>query len=335
MYEKPAVERFAAAHIGRWHEKPIRVPCRIIWGFEPIFVDMLEFTPRDSIVANAVIARDDWANQQTSTTTMPSPPLGMSLVDRDNFQEFNQEVDDIVCKWLAHFVPRFYSKNEDDFCRTLLKLLADFSTSLTTQQNSQEQKFLRDVFRLLVVTYLLAHAVTIDPKQQESTLSQMSTYKPGAYPKNALPKLANRQLKHMFSNMRDRLTDRVLKSLSQFLKSSKRHERWTAAFCAILGLAVAMEQTQQMVHVNYGTHVVEGTVSDSEAMRRGEKVVAQVDDRFTFVTKLFRHKYHQKFNPLRDVNKKEMREQLGERAWGFVKKVVDLVVEKGKFFPAA
>lgn len=180
------------------------------------------------------------------------------------------------------------------------------------------------------MTYYLSHAVTIAESRREPTLKQMSCYQPGMYEKHCGPKLANRQLKHLFSTLRDRLIDKILKQLSQFLKSSKRHERWTAAFCAILGLAVAQEQSQQLVHLILDTEVDEGKITPHEARRAGEKACEIIDERFDFVTKLFRLKYHQKFNPLKDRSKPMVREQLGERAYGFIEDVASLAAHKCK-----
>ncbi|KAF2098497.1 hypothetical protein NA57DRAFT_75739 [Rhizodiscina lignyota] len=359
MYEKKAVEDFARAHIGYWHKKAIIVPCKLIWGFAPIEVEMYEFAPRDEVIRHSVLGVSDWVTNTSDIEKMLSPPLGMEMINGHDSQKFNQEVDDIVNNWLHIFVPRFYSKSEDEFPKRLLSLMADFcrspaeevchtpssttdeypisgvfplqTVSPSTSADHPQTKLLRDVFRLLIVTYCLSHAVTIAESRRMNTLSQMQCANKHMYQKHCGPKLANRQLKHIFSTLRDRLMERILKQLSQYLKSSRRHERWTAAFCAILGLAVAHEQSQQLIHLILATEVDEGNISPHEAKRVGEQACEVIDERFDFIAKLFRLKYHQKFNPLRDRTKPGMREQLGERAFDFINAVANVTAAKGEF----
>lgn len=194
-----------------------------------------------------------------------------------------------------------------------------------------QQKFLRDVFRLLVVTYVLSHAVTIAESQRHECLSQMQYYQPDHFPKHCGSKLANRQLKHLFSTIRDTLTDKILKQLSQFLKSSKRYSRWTSAFCAILGVAMAEEQSQRLVHLIFETESKDGTFDQLQAEKEAIRSNEGIDDRFVFLTKLFRLKYHAKFNPLRDYDKASIQQHLSAQQLDFVKAVSDLASEKCTF----
>lgn len=180
-----------------------------------------------------------------------------------------------------------------------------------------------------MITYVLTHAVTIAESQRQECLSQLQSTNGLALPKHCGSKLANRQLKHLFSSIRDTLTDRILKQLQQFLKSSKRYSRWTSAFCAILGLAMAEEQGMQLVHLICYTEAKDGALSERDAERDGVRACEAIDDRFVFVTKLFRLKYHAKFNPLRDHEKESVREHLSARQLDFVRSVASLCAEKG------
>lgn len=129
MYEEKAVEDFARMHIGYWHKKAIIVPCKLIWGFEAIDVEMYEFHPRDEVIRHSVLGVTDWDNNKAAIEKMRSPPLGLSMIDRQDLHKFNEEIDDIVNNWLHLFVERFYPKKEDDFAPSLLRLMAEFCRS--------------------------------------------------------------------------------------------------------------------------------------------------------------------------------------------------------------
>lgn len=171
--------------------------------------------------------------------------------------------------------------------------------------------------------------MTIAESQRNECLSQLQSAHPSMFPKHCGSKLANRQLKHLFSSIRDNLTNSILKQLSQFLKSSKRYSRWTSAFCAILGLAMAEEQGMQLVHLIYTTEARDGMFTEHEAEREGIKACGGIEDRFVFITKLFRLKYHHKFNPLRDHDRESVQEHLSAEQLDFVRSVAALCAEKG------
>lgn len=128
-YERKAVESFASLHIARWYKKPIQVPCKLIWGFEPVNVVMYEFVPKDEIIRHSHLAIDNHRAQQTLIESRKSAPLGMWKTDSPDVQMFTREFDDIVDQWLDVFVSRFYSKEEDDFASRLLALMAELGRS--------------------------------------------------------------------------------------------------------------------------------------------------------------------------------------------------------------
>lgn len=86
----------------------------------------------------------------------------------------------------------------------------------------------------------------------------------------------------------------------------------------------------QLVHLIFTTEAKDGMLSEHEAAYEGVKACERIEDRFIFITKLFRLKYHAKFNPLRDYEKKEMKEHLSSKQLDFVKSVARLCAEKSE-----
>jgi len=122
----------------------------------------------------------------------------------------------------------------------------------------------------------------------------------------------------------------VLKKLQQILRSSKGCGKWLSAFVAILGLAMVHEETQKTAHIIADSNYAQGICTERQAEREAEKACQNIDDRFFFITNLFRWKYNRGFNPFNKTKPEKMTEVLGVKAMGFVSKIHHLVSEKCK-----
>jgi hypothetical protein len=140
--------------------------------------------------------------------------------------------------------------------------------------------------------------------------------------------MANRQLKFLFCAIYTSKMESVLKRLQQILRSSKRDAKWTSAFCALLGLAMVFEDNQNTTHCRYGSGVGSGAYTKQDAEYNAEAACRAIDMRFTFLTNLFRWKYHRGFNPLLHWRDEKVRRELGDSAVEFAKGVAQLVNEK-------
>ena len=126
--------------------------------------------------------------------------------------------------------------------------------------------------------------------------------------------------------------DSVLKRLQQILRSSKGGTKWTSAFCAILGLSMCFEYLQRLVHVVCDDPTVKGTTNtEVDMVCKAEAACRVIDDKFQFVSSLFRWKYHRGFNPLKDWTDEKVQRSLGENGLEFVRGVQGLVVEKCEY----
>jgi len=140
--------------------------------------------------------------------------------------------------------------------------------------------------------------------------------------------MANRQLKFLFCAIFNSKMESVLKRLQQILRSSKRDAKWTSAFCALLGLAMVFEDTQNTTHCRYESGFASGMFTKQDAEYSAESACRDIDVKFTFLTNLFRWKYHRGFNPILNYRDANVRRELGDSAVEFVKGVSQLVNEK-------
>jgi hypothetical protein len=148
------------------------------------------------------------------------------------------------------------------------------------------------------------------------------------YATRCSPRMANRQLKFLFCTIFNTRMESVLKRLQQILRSSKRDAKWTSAFCALLGLAMVFEDTQNTTHCRYESGVGTGHYTKQDAEYRAEAACRAIDVKFGFLTNLFRWKYHRGFNPLLHWREDKVRSELGDSAVEFAKGVSLLVTEK-------
>jgi hypothetical protein len=195
--------------------------------------------------------------------------------------------------------------------------------------NEYQASLLKDIYRLIVISYMFGRTATIS-QDQYPLLYQLHSYSAQTveYATRCSPRMANRQLKFLFCAIFNTKMESVLKRLQQILRSSKRNAKWTSAFCALLGLAMVFEDTQNTTHCRYGSGVGSGLYTKQDAEYSAEAACRAIDVNFTFLTNLFRWKYHRGFNPLVQYRDEKVRRELGDSAVEFAKGVSQLVNEK-------
>lgn len=144
-----------------------------------------------------------------------------------------------------------------------------------------------------------------------------------------LPRLANRQLKHVFLRLLRAAMDRVLKTLDHSFRSSKG--TWTTAFYGMLGLAMALDDMEDSLAMFQRTEVKLGHASRAEAEADLNSSSSLIDEKFSFFRKIFRYKH--RFNPLNcttPAQQKVRRAKLGDAGVHMAEAVGRLTSEKRK-----
>jgi hypothetical protein len=183
----------------------------------------------------------------------------------------------------------------------------------------------------MVITYIYSRASTIT----NGDLPILSTLHYAArnkieYGKATTARLANRQLKYLYTTLWINIMENVLRKLQQVLRSSRGGPKWSAAFCAVLGLGMAFETIQMTSHTHQEADTMLGNSTTWEARERAESACRIIDEKFYFLSTLFKWKYHRGFNPFRSITDPKVQESLGPQALALVRGVYDLVQEKCK-----
>src|SRR5262249_31186661 len=105
--------------------------------------------------------------------------------------------------------------------------------------------------RLQVITYIYSLPKTIVNGYLHilSTLHYSATNSI-SYGKVTTSRLANQQLKYLYTSLWIQIMENVLKKLQQILRSSRGGGKWSSAFVAVLGLAMAFESIQATAHAH-------------------------------------------------------------------------------------
>lgn len=199
--------------------------------------------------------------------------------------------------------------------------------------NKTQRDLLTEVFRLIVVSFIMSHTLTIADEGLH-VLSHLHNSQTQVQ-KFTSPRMTNRQLKFFFSRIQKASITAVLNKMQQIFKSSKGCDKWLAAFVTVLGLCMAHEDMQQRVHTTMSTRAADEGRDERDMQQRAEETCREIDDRMEFIFGIFRWKYNRKCNPLRDA-KHAWGHEVGfedEDSLTFVRRVATLVAENSTSTP--
>jgi hypothetical protein len=297
-------------------------------GLPNFVVKVYEFAPKTNELLRQFQYNTDPQTGEHVRVEKRSPPLGMVQINHKDERKYDRYIDLIVDNHLPAFAHAYLGYERNDFQHKLFLMM----TQLRPKADD-ERKLLREVFKLIVVTYIMGRTFTIAEDSREASLRQLRSYQPGVYAsKFCSPRMTNRQLKYFFCRLQQTIMQNVLNKLQQIFKSSKGCDKWTAAFSTILGLAMAHEDSQQTIHNVMETKAASQEIMPQEARMKSEQSCQNIDERFKFVTAIFRWKYNRSYNPLKDSDVDWMSKLKDAGAIKFVRDVAGLVTENSEYY---
>jgi hypothetical protein len=140
----------------------------------------------------------------------------------------------------------------------------------------------------------MSHTLTIAEEGKHSTLQRMHSYGGmNSYVQNfTSPRMTNRQLKYFFSRIQRSIQTTVLNKLQQIFKSSKGCDKWLAAFVAVLGMCMALEDQQKTIHLVMSTKAATEKTDERDAQSQADIACREIDTRMHFIQQIFRWKYN-------------------------------------------
>lgn len=145
---------------------------------------------------------------------------------------------------------------------------------------------------MIIVTYIMGHTLTIPDPYLQEVIDHVKFTPSKPWCSHTSPRLANRQLKFYFGVLRWQMYDEILKSLQQVLRySTQKDENWLFSFCAILGLAMVLEEVQRTIWIQADAKIVKNEAPYYLAITEAQNACQRIDDRFDLLVKLFQLKY--------------------------------------------
>lgn len=328
LHSKNTLKYFVSEYIEAWHDNKITMLMTCGQKHMPRYpVEVYQFVP----YTTAMTVQMQYGQELQSRTRVekPSLALAMKTIDRGELGKCDGYIDQIVDHHLKDFSKVCWDGEEDDFPQKLFELMT------TVKLKSENDVTLRDILRLIVVTYIMSHTLTIDEETKAETLSEMdlngndNEYQ-GEY---ISARLTNRQLKHCFSKLQGKILVLVLERLQQIIISDRDCTDWLLAFVTILGLCLALEDQQQTLHLVMETKVLTEGMDPNDAQQRAVRDCMSIDEKMEFIQSIFWEKYWE-CNPLYDLcNTQKERVGLGyESNVIFILQVAQLMHKKGMLY---
>jgi hypothetical protein len=327
MHEDANLTHFVTQYIQQWGSVEITVMMTCGQDSMPrIPVKVYEFIPRGDALLVQIQYKTDPVTHARIAIQKQSPALGMVHINHNEEKKYDRYITEIVDRHLDAFGELCWMEDDNDFQQKLFKLM-----TRVKPKSDDEAKLLREIFRLIVVTFIMSHTLTIAEETKAATLSRMHSYGGhNSYVENhTSPRMTNRQLKYFFSRLQRSIQTTVLNKLQQIFKSSKGCDRWLAAFVAVLGMCMALEDQQKTIHLVMSTKATTERLDMRDAQSQADIACREIDQRMHFVQQIFRWKYNRKHNPMRDVDHDWEKEAgFGDASSvNFVRQVAQLVKE--------
>jgi hypothetical protein len=237
LYGLPALNLLMEQHVKKWHrdEGLAYITC----GNEmpKLLVQVYEFLPGRAL-QHQLHYLPGQKEAIPVQTKIPSTPIALMRFDKGLFRICKSYINDIVDNHINRFAEICWKDEADE---QFLKELFTLMTSVKLESR-QEQVFRREVYRLIVVTYIMGRTLTIAEMTGLSSVIERA-------PKHATSRLATRQLKFAFFRIQKAITMTVFKELERILDWSESCNGWMMALIALVGICMANEDRQKTIHL--------------------------------------------------------------------------------------
>ncbi|GAB1731809.1 hypothetical protein NU195Hw_g7249t1 [Hortaea werneckii] len=296
MHQKQTIEDCVKDQVLRWdlqNSRDVYLTC----GYGPALPwKLYEFEPR----TNELTGQFQYLQDPTTGTTVRhqkyAPPFGLTKLDTSDDRHFDTYLELLLRReYLWDFGWTCFEEETqiDDFQARLLELMCKLYTNA---QDYDLRELLRKIIKMMLITYIMGHALTIEENTAWGVVSAIRhSPRPDQIPPHTSPKLANRQLKFFFCILRNKVYGDILNWQQQTLHSSgKKEETWLSAFCVMLGFAMVLEEVQRTIYLQADAKAMKGEVPRAQANFEAYNACERIDKRFDLLVGLFQCKYRDK-----------------------------------------
>ncbi|KAF2474542.1 uncharacterized protein BDR25DRAFT_109641 [Lindgomyces ingoldianus] len=299
MHEDAQLTHFVSQHIRQWGNAEITIYMTCGQNAMPrIPVKVYEFLPKTQELLRQFQYFTDPVTHKMVRVEKSSPAVGMVHINHNEEKKYDKYINDIIDHHLGAFGELCWMEDDNDFQHKLFMLMMKVKP-----RSDEEVKLLREVFRLIIATFIMSHTLSIAEETKHASLSKLHSYPgPSAYVENfTSPRMTNRQLKYFFARLQKHILTTVLNKLQQMFKSSRGCDKWMAAFIAVIGMCMAHEDQQKTLHLVMETKSASEGANWMDSQARADFACREIDARMGFIAQIFRWKFNRKCNPLRNA----------------------------------
>ncbi|TKA73373.1 hypothetical protein B0A55_06370 [Friedmanniomyces simplex] len=339
MHQKQSIEDYVADKVVRW-DKDNWLDIWLTCGYGPALQWRLyEFDPKDDEPCWQLQYLQDPTTRQQVSYRKYSPPFGLMRLDPSDETHFDGYMEQLLHPdhlWEFGWTCFEEETQVDDFQARLLQAMCELST---TTQDEELRELLRRILRMMVLTYIMGHTLTLPEHTTPAVLAAVRMSPPPHPPTltsthHTSPRLANRQLKFFFHLLRERVYLDLLHWQQQTLRSSPRKDAtWLPAFCVTLGIAMVLEEVQRTLWIQADAKARKdaANVTRAQAETEAANACARIDERFKLLVGLFQCKYRDRKWGLGGSFGNQTPEVRDPVSRGFLAGVLGLLYEKREF----
>lgn len=314
MHSKQNIEDCVKSQVRSWdYTRPVEVCLTSGYG-HPLRWILYEFEPATMELLGQYQYLQNIHTRQPERCEKWSPPLGITKLEPSDDWHFKNYLDDLMAdEPLAEFPWICFEEESqiDDFQATMLAMICqlyratrdlDVRDMLTrfwchhANLQCQLQQLLHKIIRMLIVTYIMGHTLTITQETLPTVHSHLrSHYKPVDLAPHTSPRLANRQLKFFFHVLRNQMYEDILKWQQATLHTSGgKNTTWLSTFVVMLAFAMVLEEAQRTIQIQADAKWRKRERSYDEAQEEASNACERIDERYQLLIGLFQCKYRDK-----------------------------------------
>ncbi|KAK5173530.1 uncharacterized protein LTR77_002211 [Saxophila tyrrhenica] len=297
MHQKQGIEDTVQEQVKGWDfARPIVV--ELSCGYGPAQKwQLYEFEPTSNDLLGQLQYLQDPNTGLLRHVHKFSPPLGLVKLDGSDDALVEGYLDELLrpeylgdLGWTC-----FEEESQVDPDQFQARLLDQLCSLYIATQEAELKLVLRDILRMMVITYIMGHTLTIPDSQLPHVFSHIRHSDCGELLPHTSPRLANRQIKFYFDVLRGAVYTKMLNWQQQILRSSTRKEKhWLSSFCAILGFAMVLEEVQRTLQIQADAKITKSEMTETAALFEARNACSRIDDRFELLVYLFQGKYRHK-----------------------------------------
>ncbi|KAK4500068.1 hypothetical protein PRZ48_008254 [Zasmidium cellare] len=295
MHQKQSIEDTVSEQVFQWDlDNGIDVYLSSGYG-PPLRWTMFEFKPRTNELLSQLQYFQNASTGRSVHQQKYSPPFGLIKIDTSDDAHFDTYLDQLLePQNLLDFGWSCYEEESQVDPEEFQAKMLDFMCQLHMRTADESLRLvLRDILRMLIITYIMGHTLTIVEETLPTVISHVRhSNRPDHCTKYTSPRLANRQLKFFFAVLRNNIYEKILKWQQQTLHTAgKKEETWLQTFCVMLGFAMVLEEVQRLIQIQADASVRKEEMMYDDAQRQAYNACERIDERYKLLIGLFQCKY--------------------------------------------